>query len=221
MSEEPENKQNEETPEDTVAEAGPEAPAEAAPEGAPAEEPPVDSPKDEAAETPPKESPAAPAQPAEPEERLSPKEIRRRTRSAHSGEARPQRSVEERITERQERRAKNAAERRRWREAQKRKRAARPATPTPALEPEEHGPGTPRERQGVVVSDKGDKTITVRIDLARRHRRYTKIVRTSSTLHAHDEKNEAGAGDTVRVIESRPMSKSKRWRLVEVVERAR
>jgi small subunit ribosomal protein S17 len=76
-------------------------------------------------------------------------------------------------------------------------------------------------RQGVVVSDRADKTITVRIDVARPHRMYKKIVRTSSTLHAHDEANQAHIGDTVRVIESRPLSRTKRWRLVEVLERAR
>ena len=57
-------------------------------------------------------------------------------------------------------------------------------------------------RQGIVVSDKGDKTITVRIDIARRHRRYEKIVRSSQTLHAHDENNEAHEGDVVRVVET-------------------
>ena len=66
-----------------------------------------------------------------------------------------------------------------------------------------------------------DKTITVRVDSARRHRRYEKIVRSSSTLHVHDERNEAHAGDTVTVIECRPMSRLKRWRLVEVLERAK
>ena len=81
--------------------------------------------------------------------------------------------------------------------------------------------GVRKVRQGVVVSDKADKTITVRIDVARRHRRYEKIVRSSSTLHAHDENNDAHEGDIVRVIESRPLSRSKRWRLVEVLERAR
>jgi small subunit ribosomal protein S17 len=60
----------------------------------------------------------------------------------------------------------------------------------------------------------------VRIDVARRHRRYQKIVRTSSTLHAHDEKGEAHVGDTVVVRECRPLSRTKRWRLVEVLERA-
>ena len=71
-----------------------------------------------------------------------------------------------------------------------------------------------------MVSNKADKTITVRVDIVRRHRRYEKVVRQSSTVHAHDERNEAGEGDIVRVIESRPMSRTKRWRLVEVVEKA-
>ena len=65
------------------------------------------------------------------------------------------------------------------------------------------------------------KTITVRIDVARRHRRYEKIVRSSSTVHAHDENNDAHEGDVVRVIESRPLSRTKRWALVDVLERAR
>ena len=69
----------------------------------------------------------------------------------------------------------------------------------------EHGPGRPKVRQGLVVSDKADKTITVRVDTARRHRRYEKIVRSSSTLHAHDEANDANEGDLVTVIESRPL----------------
>ena len=76
-------------------------------------------------------------------------------------------------------------------------------------------------RQGVVVSDKADKTLVVRVDIARRHRRYHKILRSSMTLHVHDESNDAHTGDTVRVQECRPMSRSKRWRLVDVVERAR
>ncbi|MDQ3630372.1 MAG: 30S ribosomal protein S17 [Actinomycetota bacterium] len=72
-----------------------------------------------------------------------------------------------------------------------------------------------------MVSSKADKTITVRIDTARRHRKYEKIVRSSSTLHAHDEANDAHEGDLVKVIEARPLSRTKRWRLVEVMERAR
>jgi small subunit ribosomal protein S17 len=61
----------------------------------------------------------------------------------------------------------------------------------------------------------------VRVDTARRHPSYEKIVRRSRTLHAHDEQNQAGEGDVVRVVETRPISRSKRWRLLEVVERAR
>ncbi|MGZ5308247.1 MAG: 30S ribosomal protein S17 [Solirubrobacterales bacterium] len=76
-------------------------------------------------------------------------------------------------------------------------------------------------RRGTVVSDKADKTITVRIDVARRHPTYEKIVRRSSTLHAHDERNEAGAGDLVQVIETRPLSRNKRWRLTEIIEKAK
>ena len=71
------------------------------------------------------------------------------------------------------------------------------------------------------MSDRADKSITVRVDITRQHRTYGKVVRTSSTLHAHDESNDAHVGDKVRVIESRPVSRTKRWRLVEVLERAR
>ena len=88
-------------------------------------------------------------------------------------------------------------------------------------DPRDHVAGVQKIRQGVVVSDKADKTITVRIDTARRHRRYDKIVRTSRTLHAHDERNDAHTGDTVIVREARPLSRTKHWRLIEVVERAR
>ena len=76
-------------------------------------------------------------------------------------------------------------------------------------------------RTGRVVSAKPDKTITVRIDVTRRHRVYKKIVRSSTTLHVHDERNDANEGDLVRVMESRPVSRTKRWRLVEVLERSR
>lgn len=78
-----------------------------------------------------------------------------------------------------------------------------------------------KTRQGVVTSDARDRTITVRVDSSHRHPVYGKIVRSSSKLHAHDEANEAGVGDVVRVIECRPLSKQKRWRLVEIVEKAR
>ena len=71
------------------------------------------------------------------------------------------------------------------------------------------------------MSSKADKTITVRIDRVARHRTYGKVLRETGTLHAHDEQNEANEGDVVRVAESRPLSRTKRWRLVEVLEKAR
>jgi small subunit ribosomal protein S17 len=164
------------------------------------------------------------APPAAPAEQLAPKERRRRARSRHAGEARPARSPEERHAERQaERRRK--AERRRARRLSERAKATerRAAAPAPEALAPVHAPveGKRRERTGVVISDKAEKTITVRIDIARRHRRYEKIVRSSSTLHAHDENNDAHEGDVVRVIESRPLSRMKRWALVDVLERAR
>jgi len=76
-------------------------------------------------------------------------------------------------------------------------------------------------RQGVVVSAARDKTVTVRIDGQTAHPKYKKTVRVSSKLHVHDERNEAGVGDLVRVVESRPLSKQKRWRLAEIIERAK
>jgi small subunit ribosomal protein S17 len=80
--------------------------------------------------------------------------------------------------------------------------------------------GRRKVRTGVVVSDAMDKTVLVRIDRQIRHRMYDKTVRRSSKLAAHDETNDAHVGDTVRIMETRPISKSKRWRVVEVVERA-
>ena len=214
MAETPEDKTTEETPETT--EAAAETPetladevanaaeggrgderskADAAGEGA-GDATTADAGEDAPAEPAAEEAPAKPAPKAGPTRREKLEE-RRAARRAEAGK-RPSRTPEERDAER---------------------RAAQPA-PEPDHAPE-HGPGRAKVRQGVVVSDKADKTIVVRIDTARRHRRYRKIMRTSVTLHAHDERNDAHAGDTVRVQETRPMSRTKRWRLLDVVERAR
>ena len=209
---------------DTEAEEAPaeEAPAEEA--EAPAEEPAAEeAPAEEAAApaeeaAPEAEAPAAaPAADAEPAEVLSPKQARKRARSVHAGEAGPQRSDEERAAERAAARKQKAEERRRYRASQRAKKTEKGEGTPPA----EREPGTQKVRQGIVTSAKADKTITVAVQSARRHPSYEKIVRRSKSLHAHDERNEAGEGDTVRVIESRPMSKTKRWRLVEVVEKAK
>jgi small subunit ribosomal protein S17 len=164
------------------------------------------------------ETPAAPSAPAETRrDRLQARRDARRP--AQRGEVTP----EQRDEERQARRAATAKQRRAYRAKLKERRAAEQKD-KPAVEAQhapEHGPGRPRVRQGVVTSAKGDKTITVKIDVVRRHRRYHKILRSTLKLYAHDEANNANEGDTVRVVECRPMSRSKRWRLTEVLERAK
>ena len=163
------------------------------------------------AETPAPEAAAAPAAPSEPQApQLTPQE-RRVAARAKRGRRRAS-SPEERLAVRK---AKAVARGRRRQQERAKKTTKGEGTP-----PAEHGTGTPQVRMGKVVSDKADKTITVRIDIAKRHRRYRKIVRSSSTLHAHDEANDANEGDLVRVVECRPMSRTKRWRLVEILERA-
>ena len=75
-------------------------------------------------------------------------------------------------------------------------------------------------RTGEVISLSGDKTITVQITYRKHHPKYGKMMTISMKLHCHDEMNECGLGDTVRVLETRPMSKTKRWRVVDIVEKA-
>lgn len=76
-------------------------------------------------------------------------------------------------------------------------------------------------RQGVVVSAANDKTIVVMVEERKPHPIYKKMMTTSKKFHAHDEKNECGVGDTVSIMETRPLSKKKRWRLVEIIEKAK
>jgi small subunit ribosomal protein S17 len=186
----------------------------------------VETPEEAPAEEAP--APAAEAAPAEaaseePQEVLAPKERRARKRAAKAPAASGPKTAEERNAERLAARAHKAKLRRNYRERAKTKAAAA-RKDQPAAEPDlapEHGPGRAKVRQGVVVSDKADKTIVVRVDVTRRHRRYGKIMRTSTKLHAHDERNDAGTGDTVRVVECRPMSRTKRWRLTDVLEKAK
>jgi small subunit ribosomal protein S17 len=208
----------EETPETPAVEETPAAEETPAVEEAPVEEAPVeDAPAAESDEAPDAGAPSEETAAAAPA--VDKKEQRAQARHAQASQ-RPARTPEERQAERLAERKRKAAQRTRRREKAK---AARPAERGPAktASPVEHGPGRPKERQGLVVSDKADKTITVRIESARRHRRYEKIVRSSSTLHAHDEANDANTGDLVRIVESRPLSRTKRWRLVEVLERAK
>ena len=196
------------------------APATEQDEAPAAEEAPAEEPAAEQEEAPAEEAPEAEPAPAaepDPEDDLPWKERRRLQRSRRPHEAKPTLSPEDRAAARREGRKAKAAERRTERAAAKEKKGE-PGTGTP---PAERDSNAAKVRQGIVVSNKGNKSITVRIDFARRHPTYEKIVRRSRTLHAHDERNEAGEGDVVRIVETRPLSKTKRWRLVDVVEKAR
>jgi small subunit ribosomal protein S17 len=93
--------------------------------------------------------------------------------------------------------------------------------PITRLPKPEHERGRRQERQGTVVSAGSDKTIVVRVDTVKVHPRYKKVIKRSTRLHAHDEENQAKLGDVVRIIETRPLSRMKRWRLQEIVEVAK
>ncbi len=194
MSEEETEETTEETP--AAEEAAAEAPAEAA-------------------------APEAALEPAEPDplDELPWKERKRIVKSRESGAAGPQRSPEQREEDRLKERASKARARRKRRSEAKAEATPGSGEGTPVAE--RTRTGKPKERQGLVTSDKGDKTITVQIDSARRHPVYEKIVRQRHKIHVHDEQNEAGQGDVVRVIETRKLSKTKHWRLVEIIEKAR
>lgn len=204
-----------ETPQDADAQsAGPVADEDTSSSETAGEAPSSTPPAEEASEA---DAPAEDAAAEEEDSDLDWKTRRRLRRSRESHQARPQASPEERAAQRAATRRAKANERRKERQGKKAKKGAT-GTGTPVAD---HDANAAKIRQGIVVSNKGDKSITVRIDIARRHPTYEKIVRRSRTLHAHDERNEAGEGDVVRVVETRPLSKTKRWRLVDVVEKAR
>jgi small subunit ribosomal protein S17 len=94
-------------------------------------------------------------------------------------------------------------------------------TPIVRLPKPDHERGRRQERRGVVVSDAMDKTIVVRVETVKVHPRYKKVIRRAKKFHAHDERNEAKVGDVVRIVETRPLSRMKTWRLAEVVEVAK
>jgi len=205
MADEETNETIEETPEVAAETPAAETPAAEAPaaeeptaeaETPVAEETPAEEPAAEAETAPP--AAAAPAPAAEPEAEKVPapqsqpkKKSKRLPRSQRPQKTRPKREV-----------------------ATERKPISREPKP-------EHDRGRRQERRGVVVSDKGDKTIVVKVDVIKSHPKYKKVVRSTVKFHAHDEANTAGIGDTVRIVETRPLSKTKRWRLAEIVEKAR
>jgi small subunit ribosomal protein S17 len=93
--------------------------------------------------------------------------------------------------------------------------------PIVRLETPEHERGRRQERQGLVVSDAMEKTIVVEVAVVKAHPRYKKVVRRTVKFHAHDERSEAKVGDLVKIVETRPLSRTKRWRLVEILEAAK
>src|SRR5438093_4374403 len=216
MADEEKNETPEETPEALVEEPTAEAEAPVAEEPVaeePAEEPAAEEPAAEeppaeadapvaeetpaaetpAAETPAAEAPAAePAAEAAPAPQSGPKPKRKRLpRALRPQKTRPKREV-----------------------ATERKPISREAKP-------EHDRGRRPERRGVVVSDAMDKTIVVKVEAIRSHPKYKKVIRRSIKFHAHDEQNSAHVGDIVRIVETRPLSKTKHWRLAEIVEVAK
>ena len=164
-------------------------------EAAEAEAPPAEAealPAD-ADESAPGEEAAAPAAPEAPAADAEPKKARKRLpRRLRPEKTRPRRPAA----------------------AGKRKPIVREPKP-------EHERGRSQERRGVVVSNAMDKTIVVKVDLIKSHSKYKKVVRRSVKFHAHDEQNAANVGDVVRIVETRPLSATKRWRLAEIVEKAK
>jgi small subunit ribosomal protein S17 len=225
MAEEEKNEQQEETQaEETPAE---ETPAEEAPEEDASKEvePPAAAADEEASgdedgggedgSTDGEAVEAADEAGPDPLEGLDWKTRRRLEHSRQPAEQRPEQSADQRAAGRGESRKQAAAGRSAYRAKRRGKKEAGTGTP-----PAERRSAGRKVRQGRVVSSKPDKTITVQIDIARRHPQYEKIVRQSRTLHAHDARNEAGEGDLVRIVETRPLSRTKRWRLVEILEKA-
>ena len=208
---EPEAGDEAEAPEAAEEAAEPEAAAEQSTAEGPAAEPEPAAEQDAAPQAAPSEESEGGAEVSQ-----DPKERRRLERSRASGPPRPARTPEQRATERAAERRASKERRRRYRAARRRKRGE-PGSGTPAAQRE---PGAKKVRQGTVVSAGADKTITVEIAVVRRHPTYEKVVRRTSKLHAHDDANQAQQGDVVRVIKSRPLSRTKRWRLLEVLERA-
>jgi small subunit ribosomal protein S17 len=145
------------------------------------------------AEAAPAAAPAEPEAPAEPQAQSQPKQKHKRLpRSLRPKKTRPKRAPS----------------------TGERKPISREPKP-------EHDRGRRQERRGVVVSDAMDKTIVVKVDTIRSHPRYKKVIRRSTKFHAHDEANTAKVGDLVRIVETRPLSKTKNWRLAEIVEAAK
>lgn len=189
-------------------EAAEEPAAEPEAEPAAAEAEPVAEPEDEA--------PAAPAAESQPESAEEPAE------EASAGEAAPAADAEaEAEAQTTKAKKKRLPRSQRPQRTKKKREKAAERKPITRLPKPGHVRGRRQERQGTVVSAGADKTIVVRVDVVKVHPTYKKVIRRSTKFHAHDERNEAKLGDVVRIVETRPLSKMKRWRLQEIVEVAK
>src|SRR5437762_884608 len=192
----------------------PAAEAEPAAEEPAAEEPAAEEP---AAEEPAAEEPAAEAEPAA--EEPAAEEAVAEEPAAEAPPAEPAAPTTQQSEPKKKRKRLPRSLRHRHSKPRREHPAERkPITRSPKLE---HPRGRSQERRGVVVSSSMDKTIVVRVDAVKAHPKYKKVVRRSSRFHAHDEQNQAKVGDVVRIIETRPLSKTKNWRLAEIVEVAK
>jgi len=208
-----ENEQVEETAEETVsAPEGPVAPA------AESEEPAAEEP---AAEEPVAEEPVAEESVAESvaEEAVAEEAPAGEAESAEEVETEADAPAEAPQEVRRKRKRLPRAQRHRHSKPKRERPAERKAI-TRVPKPE-HPRGRRQERRGVVISSGMDKTIVVRVDAVKAHPKYLKVVRRSTKFHAHDEQNQAKVGDVVRIVETRPLSKTKNWRLAEIVEVAK
>jgi small subunit ribosomal protein S17 len=208
-----ENEQVEETAEETVsAPEGPVAPA------AESEEPAAEEP---AAEKPVAEEPVAeePAAESVAEEAVAEEAPAGEAESAEEVETEAEAPAEAPQELRRKRKRLPRAQRHRHSKPKRERPAERKAI-TRVPKPE-HPRGRRQERRGVVISSGMDKTIVVRVDAVKAHPKYLKVVRRSTKFHAHDEQNQAKVGDVVRIVETRPLSKTKNWRLAEIVEVAK
>src|SRR6266516_2584301 len=229
MAHEP-NEQNKETEEPEAVAAEPEeaGPEEAGPEEADSEQAEPEGAEEPAAEVEPAAEAEAEASVAEAEPEAPAADAETEPAAAEPQETEAQPAAEPPAGEPAAEAAQPAAPARKkkkrlprsLRPARTRSRREKPKEPRPIvrLPKPEHSRGRRQERQGTVVSAATDKTIVVRVDTAKVHLRYKKVIRRSTKLHAHDETNQAKVGDIVLIVETRPLSKLKRWRLQQVVE---
>jgi small subunit ribosomal protein S17 len=228
MADEEQNETTEVTPEEPQADEPqaeePQAEAPTAEEpAAEAEEPAVEEPQaEEAEETPVAASTDEPAEGAEEpaaEEPVAEGETLSADDPAEGAEDAAEEAAPAQPTAKPKRKRLPRSERHKHSKPKRERPAER--RPIVRLPKPEHERGRRQERRGVVVSDAMDKTIVVKVDTVKAHPRYKKVVRRSTKFHAHDEQNAAKIGDLVRIVETRPLSKTKNWRLAEVLEAAK